>query len=95
MTGPIPEEGVLLPETYLFTHGTTRTEIIARMKTAQKTLLDKLWAARTPRSSVPGHLQQAVVLASIVEKRNRDPRRAPPHRRGVRQPAENWDAAAI
>ena len=32
--GPTPAEGTLLPETYLFTHGTTRAQILERMKKA-------------------------------------------------------------
>src|SRR5262249_43617265 len=34
--GPEPAEGSLLPETYLYTHGATRTELIARMRAAQR-----------------------------------------------------------
>ena len=34
--GAVPDEGTLLPETYLFTRGTTRAEMIARMKKAQE-----------------------------------------------------------
>ena len=37
--GPAPEEGTLLPETYLFTRGTTRAEMLARMKKAQEKFL--------------------------------------------------------
>ena len=65
--GDEPVEGALLPETYLFTHGTTRSEIIQRMKSGQKSLLDKLWAQRAPDLPLKDE-QEAVVLASIVEK---------------------------
>ncbi len=65
--GPAPAEGTLLPETYLFQRGTTRQEIIARMRTAQQKLLDQLWAARAPNLPVKTEAQ-AVILASIVEK---------------------------
>ena len=34
--GPVPPEGTLLPETYLFTRGATRGEIIAKMQKAQQ-----------------------------------------------------------
>src|SRR5258708_5986319 len=65
--GPEPAEGTLLPETYLFTRGGTRGEIVERMKSEQTTLLDKLWANRA--ASLPlKSKDQAVVLASIVEK---------------------------
>ena len=33
--GPVPPEGTLLPETYLFTRGATRADILARMEAAQ------------------------------------------------------------
>lgn len=65
--GAPPREGSLLPETYLFTRGTTRTELLERMGAAQKKFLANRWAARDPDLPLqtPG---QAVVLASIVEK---------------------------
>jgi UPF0755 protein len=65
--GKIPQEGTLLPETYLFTHGTTRAQILARMKAAQTALLDRLWPKRA--AGLPFQTrEQAIVLASIVEK---------------------------
>jgi len=70
--GPTPDEGTLLPETYLFTRGTTRAEIVARMRKADDEVLSRLWASRaqglpftTPR--------EAVILASIVEKESAIP----------------------
>lgn len=65
--GETPPEGTLLPETYLFTRGTTRTEIILRMERAQKKYLEAHWdlrAANLPFNSP----EDAIVLASIVEK---------------------------
>lgn len=65
--GAVPAEGTLLPETYLFTRGMTRAEIIARMANAQKKLLAKLWPARA--ANLPFTTQEeALTLASIVEK---------------------------
>jgi len=70
LTGPSgdpPAEGTLLPETYLFTRGTTRSEIVARMEKAQNALVAALWrkrAADLPFKSP----QDAIILASIVEK---------------------------
>jgi UPF0755 protein len=65
--GAVPDEGTLLPETYLFTRGTTRAKIIAQMRKAQKDLLAKLWPARS--GDLPIHSEdQAITLASIVEK---------------------------
>lgn len=65
--GAVPAEGALLPETYLFTRGTTRAEIFARMEASQKALFDKLWANRDPDLPFTTR-EQALVLASIVEK---------------------------
>lgn len=62
-----PEEGSLLPETYLFTRGTTRAQLVAQMTAAQKKLLARLWPARV--GVLPVKTQaEAITLASIVEK---------------------------
>src|ERR1700744_6466111 len=37
--GPLPDEGTLLPETYLFTRGMTRAKMIADMRAAQEKFL--------------------------------------------------------
>jgi len=65
--GPAPAEGALLPETYLFTRGTSRAAMIARMQDAEKKFLDAQWKAKS--SGLPLETpEQAVILASIVEK---------------------------
>jgi UPF0755 protein len=65
--GAVPQEGVLLPETYLFTRGTSRSELLRRMARAQRRLLEKLWSTRAV--GLPFHTPgEAVTLASIVEK---------------------------
>ncbi len=65
--GAVPEEGTLLPETYLFTRGTTRAEILARMARAHGDLLARLWPARAAGLPFKDR-REAVILASIVEK---------------------------
>lgn len=65
--GPVPAEGVLLPETYLFTRGETRKAIIAKMEAAQTAVIDALWPHRAPDLPFKSK-EQAVILASIVEK---------------------------
>ena len=65
--GALPDEGTLLPETYLFTRGTTRKELLARMAKAQAVLLKKLWPKRADALPVKTK-EQALTLASIVEK---------------------------
>ncbi|MEM6850470.1 MAG: endolytic transglycosylase MltG [Pseudomonadota bacterium] len=62
-----PAEGVLLPETYLFTRGETRDGLIARMEAAQQTLLDDAWLERADELPFSTR-EEAVILASIVEK---------------------------
>ena len=65
--GAVPAEGTLLPETYLFTRGTTRAQMLARMEKARAELLKKLWPARA--DNLPYRTKQdAITLASIVEK---------------------------
>src|SRR2546427_201952 len=43
----IPKEGTLLPETYKFTRGTTREQLIQRMQQAQKKVLQDIWDRRS------------------------------------------------
>jgi len=65
--GPAPEEGSLLPETYLFTRGETRAHLLAQMAKAQAKLLGDKWAGRAPGLPFKS-IRDAVILASIVEK---------------------------
>ena len=65
--GPPPGEGTLLPETYHFSLGDSRADLIARMREAMEAELDKAWAARAPGLPLETPAQ-AVVLASIIEK---------------------------
>lgn len=70
MTGEIkeaPEEGAVLPETYRYEWGDTREALVGRMKTARAALLKELWEARAPNLPLDTP-EQAVVLASVVEK---------------------------
>ena len=67
-----PREGTLLPQTYLFTRGTTRAQIVARMQKAQGDLIAKLWPSRD--QGLPYTTpEQALILASIVEKETARP----------------------
>jgi UPF0755 protein len=63
----IPEEGVLLPETYRAERGDTRQSLLDRMRADQQALLDRLWASRQPGLPLASP-EEAVILASIVEK---------------------------
>jgi len=72
LSGPTPElselgEGVVLPETYHFSLGDTRVELIARMSAARDESLARLWAAR--KADLPlASPEEALILASIVER---------------------------
>ncbi|MEP1443485.1 MAG: endolytic transglycosylase MltG [Hyphomicrobiales bacterium] len=63
----VPEEGSLLPNTYSFGRGTTRQQVIDRMKRSQDTALQRIWESRVADLPIktPSEL---VTLASIVEK---------------------------
>jgi UPF0755 protein len=63
----IPREGTLLPETYRFTRGMTREQMIQRMQQAHRRVLQDVWEHRMPDLPVKTP-EQLVTLASIVEK---------------------------
>jgi UPF0755 protein len=63
----IPREGTLLPETYKFTRGMTREQIIQRMQQAHRRVLQEVWERRMQDLPVKTP-EQLVTLASIVEK---------------------------
>ena len=64
---PTPPEGALLPETYDIVRGETRATVLGRIMDARDKVLAQLWSHRRPGLPYAG-AQQAVVLASIVEK---------------------------
>lgn len=62
-----PEEGGLLPETYNYSWGDGRGELVTRMHRAMSETMDRLWQERAP--DLPLHsMEEALTLASIVEK---------------------------
>lgn len=71
LTGELPEilpdEGSLLPNTYNFSRGTTRSEIIAQMMLAQERAVTRLWERRVADLPIETK-EEMVILASIVEK---------------------------
>ncbi len=68
----LPREGSLLPETYRFTRGTSREQVINRMQQAQRRLLQEVWEHRAPDLPLKTP-EQLVTLASIVEKETGKP----------------------
>lgn len=70
LEGDIPAniaEGSLLPETYYFSRGCTRKELIARIQEQMQKAAADLWTHRA-ENLLFSTLQQAETLASIVEK---------------------------
>lgn len=71
LTGDLPEElppeGSLLPNTYKYSRGTTRQEIVDQMLAAQTRAVDRLWARRVDNLPIETK-EEMVILASIVEK---------------------------
>jgi UPF0755 protein len=69
LEGPVdvPEEGSLLPETYTFTRGETRADVLERMQLAMTTALEALWPERAANLPISTP-EEALILASIIEK---------------------------
>jgi UPF0755 protein len=68
----IPREGTLLPDTYSFTRGITREQMIQRMQQAQQRMIKEVWDRHSPDLPIKTP-EQLVVLASIVEKETGKP----------------------
>jgi len=62
-----PGEGTLLPETYHFSHGDERAQLVARMTAAMDKTVAELWRGRAKGLPLKSPWD-AVILASIVEK---------------------------
>jgi UPF0755 protein len=69
LSGPLPPvpEGSLLPDSYGYQRGQSRAALVAEMQTAMTRTLDQLWAERSTDCPIATP-EQAVILASIVEK---------------------------
>jgi UPF0755 protein len=68
----VPREGTLLPETYRFTFGTTREQMIQRMRQAHQRAVQEIWERRNTDLPIKTP-EQLVTLASIVEKETGKP----------------------
>ncbi len=64
---PAVEEGSLLPETYHYSLGDTRADLVVRMGEAMDTTVAELWEQRADDLPIDSR-HEALVLASIVEK---------------------------
>lgn len=65
--GQLRPEGALLPETYHFSFGDRRSDILERMSVAMNELVGELWMKRDQGLPIKT-LEEAITLASIVEK---------------------------
>lgn len=63
----IPKDGTLLPDTYHYSYGDTKEQMIVRMKNAMNRTLTELWEKRAENLPI-NTLKEAVILASVVEK---------------------------
>jgi len=60
-------EGSLLPETYFYGWGDSRSDLVQRMREAMAVTLARLWRNRAPDIAIASP-REAVILASIIEK---------------------------
>ena len=69
LAGPTPAipEGSVLPDSYSFQRGDTRAALVKRMQAAMDKAVGELWPKRSQDCPV-ATAEQAVILASIVEK---------------------------
>lgn len=74
LTGTIevPREGSILPDSYDFQRGESRAAVLARMQKAMDRTLSELWDTRSS-DTVAKTPQEALILASIVEKETGKP----------------------
>lgn len=75
LTGSVPQiaEGSVLPDSYSFARGEPRAAVAARMKVAMDRTLAELWPARKVGACPVSTPQEAITLASIVEKETGKP----------------------
>jgi UPF0755 protein len=69
---PVPREGSILPDSYAYQLNDTRAALVARMQKAMTDYLAAAWKKRTKLSVVKSP-QEAIILASIVEKETGKP----------------------
>ncbi len=78
LTGSIevPPEGSVLPDTYEIQRGETRQAVLNRMQSAMRVALAEEWEKRGPGTVVKSP-EEAIILASIVEKETGKPSERP------------------
>jgi UPF0755 protein len=68
----VPREGSLLPDTYDFTRGVTREQMIQRMQLSQQRVVREIWDHRSPDLPLKSP-DQLIILASVIEKETGKP----------------------
>lgn len=64
---PVVDEGSLYPDTYFYTYGTARVDVILRMQDKMQITLAEAWASR--QVALPYKTPyEALIMASIIEK---------------------------
>ncbi|PSH68004.1 endolytic transglycosylase MltG [Phyllobacterium brassicacearum] len=63
----MPSEGSLFANTMRFSRGTTREELVKKMQSDQKKLVEDIWERRDPNIPLKS-IEEFITLASIVEK---------------------------
>jgi len=73
---PVPPEGSVMPDSYAYQKGETRAAVLARMQAAMTRFMAAQWPRRSPEAVVKSP-QEALTLASIVEKETALPAERP------------------
>lgn len=78
LAGPLTPiaEGSVLPDSYGYQRGETRAAVVARMQAAMRKAVKELWQQRSTDCPI-AMPEQAVILASIVEKETGKPSERP------------------
>ena len=64
---PVPPEGAILPDTYAFSRGDTRSNVLNIMMRERDRVLTEVWARRAPDLPL-NSIDELATMASIVEK---------------------------
>ena len=62
-----PKNGTLMPDTYYYSYGDTKMDLLQRMQNGMQRAIDELWKTRDKTLSFK-YPQEAVIMASMVEK---------------------------
>jgi UPF0755 protein len=78
LSGATPdiEEGSLLPDSYGYQRGESRAAVVSRMEAAMRKTIAELWPRRSTDCPI-AMPEQAIILASIVEKETGKPSERP------------------